>query len=69
MPPILIIHLKRFHSNGRFLDKNDTPVLFPLDAWNVAPYLRQDASAKSEPLVYELYGVSNHFGQFSSGHC
>lgn len=67
-PPILIIHLKRFHysSTTHRRDKIDALVDFPL----------RNLDLKSEVLhwnngeepIYDLYGVSNHYGGLGGGH-
>lgn len=88
LPPILLIHLKRFEANGRFSDKVDTFVEYPmkgLDLTNYMPAPLPPGADKSElngglpmspddprtplpPYRYDLYGVTNHYGNLSSGH-
>jgi ubiquitin carboxyl-terminal hydrolase 8 len=83
LPPILLIHLKRFSFKGPFTDKLETLVEFPvknLDLTNYMPPLLppgvdksppprpNDPSAQLPPYRYELYGVTNHFGTLTSGH-
>lgn len=88
LPPILLIHLKRFEANGRFSDKVDTFVEYPmksLDLTNYMPPPLPPGADKSElngglpmspddprtqlpPYRYDLYGVTNHYGNLSSGH-
>jgi len=88
LPPVLIIHLKRFEANGRFSDKIDTFVEYPmksLDLTNYMPAPLPPGADKSElngglpmslddprtqlpPYRYDLYGVTNHFGNLTSGH-
>ncbi|KAF5361806.1 hypothetical protein D9756_002213 [Leucocoprinus leucothites] len=88
LPPVLLIHLKRFEANGRFSDKVDTFVEFPmksLDLTNYMPSPLPPGADKSElngglpmsvddprtqlpPYRYDLYGVTNHFGNLTSGH-
>jgi len=89
LPPVLLIHLKRFEANGRFSDKVDTFVEFPmksLDLTNYMPASLPPGADKSElngglpmslddprtqlpPYRYDLYGVTNHYGNLTSGHC
>lgn len=89
LPPVLLIHLKRFSVKGPFTDKIETVVDFPLKSLNLTNYMppplppdmRKNAekptpaSAASDPRVqvppykYDLYGVTNHFGSLSNGHC
>jgi len=89
LPPVLLIHLKRFEANGRFSDKVDTFVEFPmksLDLTNYMPAPLPPGADKSElnggfpmslddprtqlpPYRYDLYGVTNHYGNLTSGHC
>lgn len=78
---MLLIQLKRFIpvNGGRFWDKSETPVIFPLQGLDLTRYVppRQqepgmdmnDPRTQVGPFKYDLYGVSNHMGTLSSGHC
>jgi len=85
LPPILVIHLKRFEIHGRFSDKIDTFVDYPLkslDLTNFMPPPLPPGADKSQlnsvspddprcqlpPYKYNLYGVTNHSGNLTSGH-
>lgn len=85
-PPILLIHLKRFEANGRFSDKIDTFVEFPLKDLDMTSRMPlpphneallnggvvmspNDPRRQIPPYKYDLYGVTNHTGNLSSGHC
>ncbi|RDB15347.1 Ubiquitin carboxyl-terminal hydrolase 8 [Hypsizygus marmoreus] len=87
LPPILLIHLKRFSTNGLFSDKIDTYVDFPMKALDLTGYMPQplpqgadktqytglptsleDPRTQVPPYRYDLYGVTNHYGNLSSGH-
>lgn len=64
LPPILIIHLKRFYSDG-FYQKRQTFVDFPLENLDMRNYTPN----KYQPhTVYDLCGVSNHYGTLEGGH-
>jgi ubiquitin carboxyl-terminal hydrolase 8 len=67
LPPILIVHLKRFRFNeyGRLGSKNDVPINYPIDQWDLSRFVR---SRGSEYPLYDLYAVSNHVGSLGSGH-
>ena len=81
LPPVLMIHLKRFSFKGPFTDKIESFVEFPmknLDLMSYMPYTDvnletklspNDARAQVPPFKYDLYAVTNHFGSLSSGHC
>jgi len=89
LPPILLIHLKRFEANGRFSDKVDTFVEYPMKALDLTNYMPpplppgadkselngglpmslEDPRTQLPPYRYDLYGVTNHYGNLSSGHC
>lgn len=80
LPPILLIQLKRFSTtDGRFWNKSETPVVFPLNALDLTRYVpaRQpqghedldDPRTQVGPFKYDLYGLSNHMGGLSNGHC
>ncbi|PPQ98045.1 hypothetical protein CVT26_003040 [Gymnopilus dilepis] len=88
LPPILVIHLKRFEANGRFSDKIDTFVDFPMKSLDLTNYMPpplppgadrsqlngglpmslEDPRTQVPPYRYDLYGVTNHYGNLSSGH-
>ncbi|KAJ3023746.1 UNVERIFIED_CONTAM: ubiquitin-specific protease doa4, partial [Siphonaria sp. JEL0065] len=65
LPPILLVHLKRFYYQGPFKSKLETYVDFPLASMDLGKYV---ASAAPGSQVYDLYAVSNHTGSLGSGH-
>ncbi|EJK44726.1 hypothetical protein THAOC_36712, partial [Thalassiosira oceanica] len=69
-PPILIIHLKRFHvsSETQLRVKIDTLVNFPLVGLDLRNFVGHEEENGIEP-VYDCYAVSNHFGGLGGGHC
>lgn len=86
LPPILLIHLKRFSHKGVFTDKIETVVDFPLKGLDLTNYMPpalppgmhngsangiggDDPRVQTPPYKYDLYGVTNHFGNLSNGHC
>lgn len=72
-PPILFISLKRFKS-GRgsyFKDKLEDEVLFPIDHLDISNIVlsNKDENGNSKgSIVYELYAISNHYGNMGFGH-
>ena len=68
-PPILIIHLKRFHFSATThrRDKIDTLVHFPLVGLDLRDHVSHREGNGIEP-VYDCYAVSNHFGGLGGGH-
>ncbi|GAA6013015.1 hypothetical protein JCM10207_008414 [Rhodosporidiobolus poonsookiae] len=77
LPPILVIHLKRFSFHGPFSDKIETQVQFPLSGLDLTPFIPPPLTDKrGQPInpppakgyVYDLFGVTNHYGNLSSGH-
>ncbi|KAF8202403.1 ubiquitin carboxyl-terminal hydrolase 4 [Pholiota molesta] len=88
LPPVLMVHLKRFEANGRFSDKIDTFVDFPMKSLDLTNYMPpplppgadksqlngglpmspEDPRTQLPPYRYDLYGVTNHYGNLSSGH-
>lgn len=69
MPPILLIHLKRFSFRGIFSDRIDTNIHFPLYGLDLQSYLPPDpVKGGAGSTTYDLYAVSQHFGTLSSGH-
>nr|XP_019935558.1 PREDICTED: ubiquitin carboxyl-terminal hydrolase 8 [Paralichthys olivaceus]XP_019935559.1 PREDICTED: ubiquitin carboxyl-terminal hydrolase 8 [Paralichthys olivaceus] len=65
VPPILLVHLKRFSYEGRWKQKLQTTVDFPLDCLDLAQYV---IGPKQNQKRYCLYGVSNHYGGLDGGH-
>lgn len=65
VPPILLVHLKRFSYEGRWKQKLQTSVDFPLDSLDLAQYV---IGPKQNLKKYSLYGVSNHYGGLDGGH-
>ncbi|GAA6027384.1 hypothetical protein JCM8097_007815 [Rhodosporidiobolus ruineniae] len=78
LPPILVIHLKRFSFHGPFSDKIETQVQYPLTGLDLTAFLPPPLMEKrtGQPVnaappkgyVYDLFGVTNHYGNLSSGH-
>lgn len=67
LPPILIVHLKRFKFNefGHIGKKNNAAIDYPITDWDLSSYV---LSKGSERPLYDLYAVSNHVGGLGSGH-
>lgn len=83
LPPVLIIHLKRFRRTLRSVDKLETPVSYPLHNLDLTGYwpnpevtdpdhLRRLAQlpkrGQQPPFRYNLYAVTAHDGSLKSGH-
>ena len=69
-PEFLIIHLKRFkHTEGGFFtaanQKIKTNISFPVKNLDIGSYVQ---TSKGASVVYDLYAVSNHFGNLKNGH-
>ena len=64
-PRILIINLKRFKG---LQTKQNTLVHFPLKGLDMSEYVISQKQKTNEPLIYDLFGVSNHYGQLLAGH-
>ncbi|KAI1320905.1 ubiquitin-specific protease doa4 [Mortierella claussenii] len=69
VPDVLLIQLKRFSSDGPFKNKIKAMVQYPILDLDLTSYLpkRSDGGA-ADPAIYDLYAVSNHSGEVSSGH-
>lgn len=70
----MIISLKRFKSAksryggmGFGGQKLDTLVDFPLEGLDMAPFVLCKQQG-TRPLIYDLFGVSNHYGGVGGGH-
>ena len=67
LPPVLVIHLKRFSYSRSYRDKIDTQVEFPLTELDLSSYLLNKNVNKT--TKYNLVAVSNHYGSLGGGHC
>jgi ubiquitin carboxyl-terminal hydrolase 4/11/15 len=66
LPPILVIHLKRFSYKNRYWrEKLETLVNYPVKGLDMSSYVKGPEAAK---CVYDLYAVSNHYGSLGGGH-
>lgn len=71
LPPVLIIHLKRFYADpyGSFRKKT-CYVNFPLTDLDMISFVapKERINIASSHHSYHLYAVSNHYGSMESGH-
>jgi len=68
VPDVLIIHLKRFYYNNKGEKyKIDKLVDFPTTNLDLTPSVLSSYKSCKQPL-FNLYGVSNHIGNLTSGH-
>lgn len=68
LPPVLLVHLKRFYYQGPFRNRIDTYVEFPLNRLDLTSYVPKQFLNPGETFVYNLKGVSSHYGGLSGGH-
>ncbi|UJR31273.1 hypothetical protein I4U23_018773 [Adineta vaga] len=78
LPPILIVHLKRFKYNhcssssymSNTREKIDTTVKFPIHDLNMTPYCSSasEQTNNTTQCRYDLYGIVNHRGSAWFGH-
>ncbi|KAF9349340.1 ubiquitin-specific protease doa4 [Mortierella sp. NVP85] len=69
VPNVLLIQLKRFSSDGPFKNKIKAMVQYPVQDLDLTKYLpKRSATEQPHPVLYDLYAVSNHSGEVSSGH-
>ena len=68
VPPVLVISLKRFKSSrgGYFKDKLTDKVDFPVQGLDLTQYVCNNPD--NEKVIYDLYGVTNHYGNMGFGH-
>ena len=77
VPDVLILHLKRFtfhratttYSSTPFIhrEKINDMITFPTRDLDLTDYVRGPTSEEAPP-VYDLYGVSEHYGGMGGGH-
>ncbi|XP_004835477.1 ubiquitin carboxyl-terminal hydrolase 8 [Heterocephalus glaber] len=65
LPPVLLVHLKRFSYDGRWKQKLQTSVDFPLENLDLSQYV---IGPKHSLKKYSLFSVSNHYGGLDGGH-
>lgn len=63
VPPILVIHLKRFKIHSYMREKNNFPIEFPKENFDISDFVIGE-----KPPLYDLFAVSNHFGTLLGGH-
>ena len=75
IPKILVVHLKRFEYRGTFnRSKIEVLVDFPLDGLDLDSHAPQSSVAEDDfvddrvPMMYDLFGVVNHYGRMGYGH-
>ncbi|KAG7309478.1 hypothetical protein JYU34_005446 [Plutella xylostella] len=69
LPPILVIHFKRFYVDPKeymcnAYRKKQTYIDFPLEDLDMRPFSLHGSSNQ----LYNLYAVSNHYGSMEGGH-
>lgn len=69
LPPVITLHLKRFHQAGMNLRKVNRHVDFPLTL-DLAPFCSASCKnlAAGERVLYSLYGIVEHSGSMRGGH-
>lgn len=69
LPPVITLHLKRFHQAGMNLRKVNRHVDFPL-ILDLAPFCSASSKnlAAGERVLYSLYGIVEHSGSMRGGH-
>uniref|UniRef100_A0A8C5HXC8 Ubiquitin carboxyl-terminal hydrolase n=1 Tax=Gouania willdenowi TaxID=441366 RepID=A0A8C5HXC8_GOUWI len=65
LPPVLVVHLKRFSYSRYMRDKLDSLVDFPLRYLDMSEFL---INPNAGPCLYDLIAVSNHYGGMGGGH-
>uniref|UniRef100_A0A671RFB3 ubiquitinyl hydrolase 1 n=1 Tax=Sinocyclocheilus anshuiensis TaxID=1608454 RepID=A0A671RFB3_9TELE len=65
VPPVLVVHLKRFSYSRYMRDKLDLLVDFPLRDLDMSEFLINPSAG---PSRYDLIAVSNHYGGMGGGH-
>lgn len=70
LPPFLIIHLKRFSYTRWSREKISRMVDFPTRGWDLSDFTinPEISNWDKQKQMYDLIGVSNHFGGMGGGH-
>lgn len=72
-PPVLFLNLKRFKSSSGsyYKDKLEDKVSFPLEDLDLSTHILSnlnDDGTPKEQIHYELFAISNHYGNMGFGH-
>ncbi|KAL4240330.1 Ubiquitin carboxyl-terminal hydrolase 31 [Mactra antiquata] len=69
-PDVLVIHLKRFRHSGLRRNKLNTLVNFPISDLEMGHHLLTSnySNHNDKTDLYDLYGVTNHYGNMNGGH-
>ncbi|XP_061676622.1 LOW QUALITY PROTEIN: ubiquitin carboxyl-terminal hydrolase 45 [Syngnathoides biaculeatus] len=69
LPPVITLHLKRFHQAGMNFRKVNRHVDFPL-IFDLAPFCSASCKnlAHDDRVLYSLYGIVEHSGSMRGGH-
>uniref|UniRef100_A0A6Q2Y9Y5 Ubiquitin carboxyl-terminal hydrolase n=1 Tax=Esox lucius TaxID=8010 RepID=A0A6Q2Y9Y5_ESOLU len=69
LPPVVTLHLKRFHQAGMNVRKVNRHVDFPL-ILDLAPFCSASCKnlAAGDRVLYSLYGIVEHSGSMRGGH-
>jgi ubiquitin carboxyl-terminal hydrolase 8 len=65
VPPLLIIHLKRFYYDKNSYGKLVNRVDYPLSRLDITQYV---SGPQKEPPVYDLFAKTDHEGDMGAGH-
>jgi len=65
VPPLLIIHLKRFYYGKRSYGKLVNRVDYPISRLDLTQYV---SGPQKEPPVYDLFAKTDHEGDMAAGH-
>ncbi|KAI8052074.1 hypothetical protein BDF22DRAFT_689823 [Syncephalis plumigaleata] len=68
LPDTLVVHLKRFGQARGWRDKIDDLVEFPIEGLDLSKWIIGEQTSEDNLPIYDLYGVSNHFGGLGGGH-
>ncbi|XP_050388034.1 ubiquitin carboxyl-terminal hydrolase 5 isoform X2 [Argentina anserina] len=66
LPEVLVIHLKRFSYSRSMKHKLETFVNFPIHDLDLTNYIAHNCNVGQQ--LYELYALTNHYGNMGSGH-
>jgi hypothetical protein len=65
VPPLLIIHLKRFYYDKLSYGKLGNRIEFPVTGLDISSYV---SGPQKEPPIYSLFAKTDHDGDMASGH-
>lgn len=67
-PSVLVLNIKRFKYTREGREKLTCGINFPMNGLRLQNFSSKEYQQNGGPAIYDLYAVSNHFGNLGGGH-